>query len=386
MASTFRKRVLLLDGHTRQVLPMAEALRRDGYEVGVVCRSRWDMGYVSRWPHSRWLGPDPKTDPEGLVRFVGDLLVQEPFDVVVPLFDHAAEAFSRAKTELTQQARIAINDHSVFLRARNKLQTMRDCAAFGVPSPITILNENADADRIEKELTYPMVIKPCKGDSAVGFAVANDRQALEEIRRRTTAKHGPVLVQEYIPQTDLQYKAEIFVGDDGAMKAAVVFSKIRWYPVDGGSSTMNVTVSRPDIIENCMRLLRGIGWRGYADVDLIQDPRDGVAKVMEINPRITGSVKIAFAAGVDFADMVVRHALGEDVRPALEYKVGQYLRYFFKDILWFWDAPDRWRAKPNWFAFFSRNCTDQVLSLRDPLPGTVCAIQSFCELIRRRHT
>ncbi len=384
MATSFRKRVLLLDGHTRQVLPMAEALRRDDYWVGVVCRSRWDMGYVSRWPHARWLGPDPKTDPDGLVRFVAHLLAKEHFDVVIPLFDHAAEAVSRAKPELSRYAWIAISDYECFMHARNKLQTMRDCAALGVPCPTTVLDENATVARIEAELTYPLVIKPLKGDSAVGFNVVCNRASLEETRRKTVARYGPVLVQEFIPQTGLQYKAEIFVGNDGAMKAGVVFSKIRWYPVDGGSSTLNVTVARPDILETCMRLLRGINWHGYADVDLIQDPRDDVAKVMEINPRITGSVKIAFAAGVDFADMVVRHALGEEVRTTLEYKVGQYLRYFYKDILWFWDAPDRWRAKPSWFAFFSRNCTDQVMSLSDPLPGAVCAAQSFHELIHRR--
>lgn len=385
MKKTYRKRILLLDGHTRQVLPMAESLCRAGYWVGVICRSHWDMGYVSRWPHARWLGPDAKSNPDGFVTFLTEFLAREKFDVVIPLFDHSAEAVARAKPVLSRYSRIAVSDYDCFIHARNKLQTMRDCVEFDVPSPRTILDQNATVDHIESELNYPMVIKPYKGDSAVGFNIVHDRASLEETRLQTIARYGPVLVQEFIPQTDLQYKAEILVDDDGVMKAGVVFSKLRWHPVDGGSSTMNVTVSRADILDSCMRLLRGIGWRGYADVDLIQDPRDGVAKVMEINPRITGSVKIAFAAGVDFADMVVRHTLGEEVPLAWDYKVGQYLRYFYKDILWFWDSPERWSAKPNWFSFFDRNSTDQVLSGSDPLPGIVCACQSLRELCRRSH-
>ena len=40
-----------------------------------------------------------------------------------------------------------------------------------------------------------------------------------------------------------------------------------------GSSTLNITVEEPEIIENCSRLLKEIGWRGCADIDLIYDPR-----------------------------------------------------------------------------------------------------------------
>ena len=114
-------------------------------------------------------------------------------------------------------------------------------------------------------------------------------------------RFGGMVVQEYIPQTGTQYKCEVFLDEGGKPKSAVVFDKTRWYPVDGGSTCCSCSVHRPDIAENSVKLLQAIGWRGYGDVDLIEDPRDGVAKVMEINPRITASVKVCFAAGVDFA-------------------------------------------------------------------------------------
>jgi len=206
---------------------------------------------------------------------------------------------------------------------------------------------------------------------------------LPDVFRETLEKYGPALVQEYIPQTDLQYKTEVFVGNDGEIKAAVVFSKVRYYPINGGSSTLNVTVERPDIVETCSRLLKVIRWRGYADVDLIQDPRDGVAKVMEINPRITGSVKIAFDAGVDFADMIVKSLFDEPVAET-DYDVGRHLRFFHKDLLWFIKSPDRFKTHPSWFSFFNSKTTDQILSLDDPLPGIAFTLECLGRLIKKR--
>jgi predicted ATP-grasp superfamily ATP-dependent carboligase len=125
-----------------------------------------------------------------------------------------------------------------------------------------------------------------------------------------------------------------------------------------------------------------MGWIGYADVDLIQDPRDNVAKVMEVNPRITGSVKIAFAAGVDFAEMVVRQAMGWQIDSCLDYQAGQYLRYFYKDILWFLSSPDRWQAQPSWFRFFAGDTVDQIFSLRDPMPSVTHGGRSLLQMLR----
>ena len=106
------------------------------------------------------------------------------------------------------------------------------------------------------------------------------------------------LYRNIFRKPEIQYKSELFVDRDGSIKSACVFDKTRWYPIDGGSTCCSATVHRPDIIESSAKLLKFIDWKGYGDVDLIQDPRDGLAKVMEINPRITACVKICFAAGV----------------------------------------------------------------------------------------
>lgn len=169
----------------------------------------------------------------------------------------------------------------------------------------------------------------------------------------------------------------MFIDRNGEMKGVCVFAKVRWYPIDGGSSTLNETIDRPDIVADCQKLLQEIGWRGYADIDLIEDTRDGKAKIMEINPRITGSVKICFEAGVNFSQLIVDDSLGKEVKPQFEV-AHKYLRYMHMDVLWFLKSPNRFKCKPSWFSF--KNTTDQIFSWADLWVFFAFTFQGFAKL------
>jgi predicted ATP-grasp superfamily ATP-dependent carboligase len=373
-------RVTLPDGHARQILPMAKALKLLGCSVTAFWSSRLDLGHNSRWIDRRLKGPNAFTDPNGFLAFLTEHVRAGECDVLIPLVDHSAAIAAEHKPFLSSFAKIAVNDPAVFVKARDKLLTMRACSELGVPAPRTLLEDSPSSDVAHWDLPFPVVVKPRRSHGAIGFSRVDTPLAVQEIIRRTAEKHGPVLVQEYIPQTGLQYKAELMMAHCGIVKAAVVFSKVRWYPLDGGSSTLNVTVHRPDIVDICSRLLAHLGWIGYADVDLIEDPRDRAVKVMEINPRITGSVKIAFQAGVDFAELVVRQCLGQDLPSRLDYQAGVYLRYLLPDILWLIKSPSRFSCSPSWFSL--KNSTDQIFSRDDLLPGIGYCVQSLIRLLR----
>ena len=359
-------RVLLIEGRARQVMPLMKSLHKLGAHVTTYNASRLDMGYASHYPDKKVLSFCDAKDPEKSWECISKELKTKNYDLVIPLNDFVAIMLSQHKEELKPYVTIAANDWGVFQYASDKLKTMKVCMENDIPCPKTfIVDENLE-DLSKLDLQFPVCIKPRTGYSAVGFRKIDTPEELENIVRATKEKYGASLIQEFIPQTDLQYKAEIYIDRNGEMKSACVFSKVRWYPIDGGSSTLNVTVDRPDIIDSCMRLLRVIKWQGYADIDLIQDPRDGIAKIMEINPRITGSVKICYVAGVNFSEQILQDYLGEEVAPYFEYKKGQYLRYLHTDILWFLHSKTRWKCKPSWFNF--RHSTDQIWMASDPWP------------------
>ena len=257
----------------------------------------------------------------------------------------------------------------------NKQQTMRFCELADVPHPRTWYDMDCLEDVLAAGIEYPFVIKPRIGYGGIGFKVIHDEAELRRRFEKSMKRCGPMLAQEYIPQNGGQLQCQVFMDENGEAASAVLFDKTRWYPVTGGSSCCNTTLHDPKIVADCVRLLRTIGWRGYADVDLIRDPRDGQAKVMEINPRATGGVKLVFAAGVDVAREMVELALGKPVTRYPDYRDGVRLRFMHTDLLWFLQSPERFKTRPGWFDF--RHTTDQVFSIRDPWPWVTYSLQAM---------
>ena len=236
-----------------------------------------------------------------------------------------------------------------------------------------------------KGITYPIVVKPSVGYGAIGFHIVNSEEELRHLFNNSAKNVNDFVFQEYIPQTDLQYECAMFMDQNNKPKTALVFSKNRWFPVNGGSSTLNITVERPEIVESCTRLLQAINWRGAADIDLIQDPRDGKAKIMEINPRVSGSVKIAFISGVDLARQMIELAEDKVVTEYKEYEKGWRLRCIQTDILWFLKSKNRFKAKPSWFSW--KKTREQIFSWSDPIPWfafTVKGIKNYKSEIKKR--
>lgn len=367
-------RVLILEGYARQALPMAKAFRRLGCQVTTLNSSKLDVGYTSRYPHHKIIGCCSRDDYEGTLNQVRGLLKTNKYDLVVPLVDFSADLLARNYDEFKQYAKLATNRFDVYDIAQDKLKTMKICMDNDIPCPKT-LTDIKDVEVLRGiEVMYPIVIKPRIGYGAVGFKVINSYDDLVSVVTRKKINLSDYVIQEYIPQTDLQFEAAMFVDSNNEVKSSLVFSKNRWFPVEGGSSTLNITIDRPDIVETCSRLLKTIGWRGCADVDLIQDPRDGIAKVMEINPRVSGSVKICFEAGIDLARQIIEYEFGEEVTKYRDYKLGQRLRCSQTDLLWFLKSPNRFNSEPSWFSF--KQTKDHIFSLEDPLPWLSFSIQA----------
>ena len=368
-------RVLLLEGFARQSMALIHALKKLGCHVTTYNSSRLDIGYASRMPDVRLIEPWDRGDEDASFDQLMRVLKRDLYDVVIPTTDFSARVLADHIAEISLYAHPAENGPNLFYRVMNKQQTMRFCELADVPHPRTWYDMDCLEDVLAAGIEYPFVIKPRIGYGGIGFKVIHDEAELRRRFEKSMKRCGPMLAQEYIPQNGGQLQCQVFMDENGEAASAVLFDKTRWYPVTGGSSCCNTTLHDPKIVADCVRLLRTIGWRGYADVDLIRDPRDGQAKVMEINPRATGGVKLVFAAGVDVAREMVELALGKPVTRYPDYRDGVRLRFMHTDLLWFLQSPERFKTRPGWFDF--RHTTDQVFSIRDPWPWVTYSLQAM---------
>lgn len=354
--------VLILDGQAVQTLIVAESLHKSGYRVVALCDGKDNYGYHCRFISEKYLGPSSH-QIEVYNTFLIDFLKKHHVDVVIPMTDESAICASMMKGTILHYSRVLIPDYEVFMKGYDKNKLMTLCKESGYPHPQTIDLSAIDIDNsieIEK-FPYPALLKPNQTTGGRGMVKIKDKDNLQKVYPMIREQYGNCHLQQYIQHGGRQIKVQLFVDEEHQLRYSSVIHKQRYYPVNGGSSCCNVTIEEPVAINVCASVLKDIGWVGFADFDLIENPTTGRLLIMEINPRIPACVKSAFKSGVDYATIIADATLGKPLKD-YTYVPGKHLRHLGFEILWFLKSPDRFRTKPNWFDFFGKNIYYQDLS------------------------
>lgn len=348
------KRVLILDGDASQAVAIAECLTASGYEVAGFCPDKWSYGYHSRLIKEKYASPDSHHEKEYLSALL-KLLRERRFDLLIPTSDESAALMSKHKASLQPYCAVLMPDYEVFLKAYDKNRLMALCKEHGYPHPHTVDLCEVDEDSDElKNFPFPALIKPNFTSGARGMTLVNDFSEFKAAFPAIREQYGDCHLQQFIPEGGRQLKVQVFTDKEGNALYTSAIWKQRFYPVKGGSSCCNVTVSNPKHEEICSRVLKDIGWEGFADFDLIENPASGDFLIMEINPRLPACIRSVFKSGMDYATMIADASLGKPLRE-YSYTPGKSLRHLGFDVLWFLKSPDRWRARPSWFRFFGKD-------------------------------
>ncbi len=364
-----RPEILVFEAEAKSSLPVAESFHRRGFRVVAASSRRCCASYYSRSVRERIAMPSEVHEPDACLAFLLRLVRRRRFEMIVPLGDIVTGLVSQHRDEFARYSKFVVVPYDTFRLGRDKVETMKAAARCGVPLPNTWYPEERALDQIAREVEYPVLVKPAVANGARGIHYVHDQGELIRTYDEVFRAFGRTFVQELIPHTGMQYKADIILDRDGTLLAGVAYNKIRYYPPAGGSSVLNKSVRYPELLDHAARLARGIGWFGMCDFDFIHDVRDNAPKIMEINPRFPESFRMCAIAGVDFPEILHRMACGEKVRPVLEYKTDRYLRFLAGDALWFLTTRgQRFRTRPSFFNFFDPSTTDNLWSLRDPGP------------------
>lgn len=350
------KKVLILDGGAAHAMAIAECLTNSGYAVAVACDNKNEYGYHCKFADERFLGLDSHQDAyaEKMLTF----LKEHHFDVVIPTSDKAAEFMSFHKEELQKLTGVLMPDREVFERGYDKNALMTACKDNGFPHPYTVdvrgIESDESIERALKDFPFPGLLKPNLTSGGRGMKLVNSLEEFLAVYPAIHEQYGECHLQQFIKAGGKQVKVQVMTDMSGEPVYSSVIWKQRYYPVNGGSSCCNVTINNPEIAKVCGNVLKAIGWVGFADFDLIENPETGELLIMEINPRIPACVRSAFKSGMDFATMIADSTLGEPLRD-YSYIPGKRLRHLGFEVLWFLKSPNRFKSKPSWFDFFGKD-------------------------------
>ncbi len=355
--------VLILGADGTQTLPIVESLH-GSYELHGFFRKKLSYGYASRYFSSREL-IHPASE-EAYVQLIRDYVEKNKIDVLFPMSDKTAELLSIHKEELSKIVRFVVPDLQSFSLGYDKNQLMHVCSRNSIPHPRTIDLDTTSHEDINVDI-FPALIKPNITTGGRGMTRVNTMDDFKEKYPEIHSIYGSCHLQEFIQAGGKQVKVQLFVDKDGNLLCNSVLHKQRFYPENGGSSSCNETIINDNVVKMCHKVLQDIRWEGFADFDLIEDPKDGVLKIMEINPRVPACVKSSIKSGADFAKLYVDYALGNKTEKYIS-RPGYKLRHIGFEMLWFIHSKNRWSSKPSWFRFVDRYLYFQDFSWKDPIP------------------
>lgn len=322
--------LLLFPTSTYKAHDFLEAGRRLGAEVVVASDRRQALaGEAAGTTLTLDLG-----DPQAAARAISALHAEAPYGAILGVDDDTALVAAAAAAAVglphnPPEAVRAAGDKELF-RARQ--------LAAGLPCPRAMtVPLDADPELLACGTEYPCVLKPTflaasrgviRADSPAAFVAAFARlRALlrrPEVRARGGAAAGRILVEEYVDGAELALEALLH---DGALVPLRLFDKPD--PLVGPYFEETLYVAPARIPARERRAVLGAVSANVAALGLthgpvhaeIRLPPAGAPIVLEIAPRTIGGLCgrcLRFAGGISFAEVVLRHALGEPVPPAAE--------------------------------------------------------------------
>jgi len=362
--------VFVTDGHWRKSLAAVRALGRKGIGVTVGESTRLATAAFSRYCHQAVVYPSPLFRPAEFVDFLHNKLSRRSYQMLLPMEDETMELISKHHSEFSSLTYVPVVSFDKLDFARRKDKVLQVAEQEGIPIPKTwFIEDITQLNEMKGTLPYPVVIKPKISSGAVGITYPRNPGELMSQYLSVHRRFPYPMIQELISHEGPGYGASFLMDERGDVKASFVHKRLREYPITGGASTLRESARYDDIRDMALTLLKKLDWFGVAMVEFKLDPRDGIPKLMEINPRFWGSLHLAVEAGVNFPYLLYRMSLGEKFKPVEHYETGKRCRWMLPgDILHFVYNPRRASLIPEYFHFWNKNTAYDILSLKDPLP------------------
>jgi predicted ATP-grasp superfamily ATP-dependent carboligase len=163
--------------------------------------------------------------------------------------------------------------------------------------------------------------------------VVSSSEELAPTLERTLELGIDMLATELIPGWDDQIVTYYtYLDERGEPLYQFTKRKLRQWPVHFGLASYQVTTWDPELAEVGLRFCQGTGIRGIGTVEFKRDPRDGLFKFIECNPRLTGSNELVRRAGIEIAQIAYLRAIGRTPPRVDGYRTGVREWYPLPDL------------------------------------------------------
>ncbi len=265
--------------------------------------------------------------------------------VFIPVEEDSISLFLEGvDANLIRNKKYLLPSQNNFLLAADKLLLTRFCNQNDIPAP-----EEIDPFDSESEFR-PFIAKPRRGSGSSGIVIVEFEKDLEKI---SGLRKDDFVFQSLLPDGK-NVKGTFHLFHQGKQISAYGHQRIRTFPPEGGVTVYSRLDTTAEAIETGKLLLEKLNWNGLAMVETLYDPTEKKHKVIEVNPRLWGSILLSEFTGIHMLNDYVRLALSMDIKQH-ELKTKAYIRWIFPfDLIAY--IRSGFRIKGFWNFNFSTTC------------------------------
>lgn len=268
----------------------------------------------------------PLADAKEYTEAIINILIKEKVKVIIPGSDQEAMVLSSIRGKLEQiDVKLTTSPTAVLDLIKNKLSTYEHIVSSGINlPPYRIVSNLTEVKLAFSFFNYPdlsIAIKPIEGRGGRGLRILevpsdplpqwignglrekryqnipNDEEIMEWFN------DGTLMIMPAL--RDPAYDVDVF-SVQGKAKAIIV--RRRYNPV-GIPFTGNTIEVNQAVYNYCNKIVETLNLDGLHDIDLMTD-REGNPVLLEVNPRMSGSIAAAHCAGYPVLSLTIATMLG----------------------------------------------------------------------------
>lgn len=372
-------RVLVVDAGVRHAIDIVRSLGKRGIHVSIVVKDGRPPAGYSRHVAESHVFPLDGNDMEPGIAWLESLARQNRYDAIIAAGLDGFRILSCGLERLSAHSAVPVSSWPLFAIAEDKADTTLFGERVGVPTPKTYYPDGPDDLERFRDIPYPVVVKARRGQGHYAYAGSYAElrdvvypQICAEVEDQMAEGVYPIL-QEFIKGKGHGFYALM---NHGELVAYFMHERIHEVPPTGGPSAMAKSYYDADLIEVGSRMLRELKWHGVAMVEFKKDVKDGLYKLIEINPKFWGSLGLGIAAGVDFPYLLTQMAVDGGAKPVDMPRNAVTYQWLSMDI-----AHSIAVGKPlQWLGYVLRG-TPNDFRLADPMPNVMLLAQGARDVL-----
>lgn len=315
---------MLLLGGGANALSVARSLARRGVHVAVAAKAG-SAALDSRYPARRFAIAKGEPIDQGWLGLLTSRADTLEGSLLLACDDDAVGFLATHRAELDAQYYFDDSIPSIQLAMLDKHETLELAEKAGADFPrYWEAAGPEDADALDGKIQFPVLVKPLHSHLFQRHFTRGSRKYLlardmSELRRHLQTMADldlEAMIVEKVPGPDtLLASYYTYLDRDGEPLYHYTKKVLRRYPENEGPGSYHQTAWDEEVAEAGLRFFRGIGFRGFGNVEFKRDQRDGKLKIIECNPRFTAAQELLVRSGLDVAVILYDHLTGQPLPP-----------------------------------------------------------------------